>query len=500
MAEKKLTKHQYLGDYINGAFVKSRHGDKYRSISPADLDDTILEWVESDSEHIDLVLEHAQKAYLSWSALEQKDRNKYLLKLAEVYKQNTEEIAVLIARETGKPLWESKQEANALSAKIKVTLEESLPLVQNRTVSQNTSMVKEEICYRSKGVFVVIGPFNFPMHLPNGQILSALACGNTVIFKPSELTPACGQIMAQCFHQAGFPKGVFNMVQGSGSIAQIFVQDELVDGVLFTGSYKTGKHIKKLTWDNPHKIVALEMGGKNSSIVWKSANVQQAVWEVFNGAYLTTGQRCSSTSQIILHPHIRKSFLDQFLDLTKKVKIGHWQNNPFMGPLINSKSVDNYLTVLQKAKNTSTASVLIEGSKIPNLNGYFVSPTVVENFYYEEELFAPLVSIYTTDSKEKVWELVNQSGYGLCLSVFAEEKDKTFVQQLFQKAKVGVFHWNVKSNGASSHLPFGGMGKSGNHQPAGLFAVLSCMTPVACRKKIKTTEFCLDDEKKHFFN
>ncbi len=503
--KKSLREENYKGDYIDGQFIKPSsgvNGGEKKCISPADLDDVVLRWQEGPALTSELAVDCAKKSYGMWAGLRQEERNQYLVQLDRVYKQKMEEIAILIARETGKPLWESRQEAKALQDKIEVTLKESLPLVKNRVVSDRGALVKEQICYRSRGVFLIIGPFNFPLHLPNGQLLSALLCGNTVVFKPSENTPACGQKLAECFHLAGFPKGVFNMVQGGAETAQALVKNPSIKGVLFTGSYKVGLDIQKKVLNQPQKILALEMGGQNTSIVWKSADIDWAVWEVLNGAYLTAGQRCSSTSQVILHPSVKDKFIQQFLDLTKRIKVGHWREDPFMGSLINQSAINRYETLLKAVKNNSQANILLEGRRLSDLNGYFVSPSVVENFCLEEEVFTPFLSVHTTGEEEKIWDLVNRSGYGLCLSVFAKEED-TFVQNLFQNAEVGVFHLNMRTNGASSHLPFGGLGKSGNDRPAGLFTVLSCVDPIAYRTKKTKGEFSINEatnQKNWFLN
>ena len=491
----KITKNngplKSLGDYIGGIFLKSPNkGQNHLVQSPADLNDKVFEWA-SYPDHIEKACETAHKAYPLWSAFSQKERNNLLLKLSRIYKAKAEEIAVLISRETGKPLWESQTEAKALSQKIDITLKKALPLVQDSRVRGNDSKkeVQEKIHYRSKGVFLVLGPFNFPAHLPNGHIIPALATGNTVIFKPSEKTPATAQKLTQCFDLAGFPKGVFNLVQGDANTAKALVQHPFVDGILFTGSYAVGQKIKQSLLNQPQKILALEMGGKNSTLIWKDANIDKAVEEVIKGAYLTCGQRCSSTSRIILHKEIKHTFLKKFIAKSKNIKIGHWSENPFIGPLIDEKATQTYNTAIQVAKKEG-ALFHLTGERLQNLNGYYVSPSIVEpknfiatSFYQNEELFSPFVTIYSVAEEEEALNLINSSGYGLCFSVFTQ--NKAVVQRMCQKAKVGVFHWNLSTNGASSHLPFGGLGKSGNDRPAGLFSVYSCVTPVAYRQQTR---------------
>ena len=475
------------GDYIGGAFVQSCKAPKRIIYSPADLDDKVFEFF-SESDQTESACESAQKAYPAWSSLSQESRNAHLMKLADVYREKQEEIAVLISREIGKPLWESRQEARSLSQKVDVTLNKALPLIKDTPLFSVGSGDRGKIVYRSKGVFLVLGPFNFPLHLPNGYIIAALAAGNTVIFKPSDKAPASAEKWAECFDLAGFPEGVFNLVQGGVSTARTLVQNKNINGIFFTGSYVTGRKIQEQTLDQPQKILALEMGGKNSALVWKDADMETAVHEILKGAYLTCGQRCSATSCLILHKKIKEEFMEKFVQLSKEIKIGHWKSNPFMGPLISKDKVEQFIKLGKEAKEQK-AFIYLSGRKLRQFNGYYVSPTIVEpmacdpdSFYQNEELFMPFVVVYCVSQEEEALDLINQSPYGLCLSVFS--KEEAFVKRICQKARVGVFHWNLSTNGASSYLPFGGLGKSGNDRPAGLLAIHSCVTPVAWKQKI----------------
>ncbi|MDE0119508.1 MAG: aldehyde dehydrogenase family protein [Bdellovibrionales bacterium] len=490
MKEKAVLKSK--GDYIAGNFIKEFGKKKECTIfSPADLNDKVFSF-SSCLDHVEPALEAASRAYPSWSSLNQEERNGYLKKLALIYQEKSEEMAVLISREVGKPLWESQMEVRALSQKIDITLRESLPLVQDTSLSSLKSGAKGKIAYKSRGVFLVLGPFNFPLHLPNGHIISALATGNTVIFKASDKSPASAEKWAECFHLAGFPKGVFNLIQGGADIAQSLIGSPLLDGVLFTGSYGVGKNIQKQMEDQAQKILALEMGGKNSSLVWKDADVKTAVYEVLKGAYLTSGQRCSACSRLILHKEIKEEFLSCFIPLSKKLSIGHWRDNPFMGPVIDEKATESFEAV-KKEVEEEQATWLMLGERLSHLNGYYVSPSLVEprkylspSFYQNEELFLPFLVLYVVEEEEEAISLINQSAYGLCLSVFSQEE--AFAKRVFQKSRIGVFHWNLGTNGASSRLPFGGLGKSGNDRPAGLFSVYTCTTPVAWMQKDFSTE------------
>ena len=492
------------GDYIGGRFVKAKgSNNKERLIkSPADLKDQVFSFF-SDPDHIEPACFLAKKAFPAWAALRQSARNVYLKKLSRVFKAREKEISFLIARETGKPLWESLLEAKALSQKIEITLNKALPLVQDtKLLPLKPGFTKGKIFYRPQGALLALGPFNFPVHLPLGHIVPALALGNTVVFKPSEKTPASGEILSECFHQAGFPKGVFNMLQGGADTAKALLKASEISGVLFTGSYSVGRKIKQELLDHPEKTLTLEMGGKNSALIWKDASMKSALHEVLKGAYLTAGQRCSSTSRLILHKDIKHTFLKSFIALSRKIKVGHYSENPFMGPLIDEKAKLRFLSAGLKAQQQNALMHLKPEILKTQFKGFYVRPAILEpskydpkSFYQNEELFCPLVAVYTVETEEEVFHLVKQGGYGLLLSVFC--KSRAFAKKALEQARVGVLHWNLSSSGASSLLPFGGKGKSGNARPAGLFTVRQCSDPIAWMEKSGPQKnFLLD---KNFF-
>lgn len=474
----------HLGDYIQGEFVKiKRKDDEWSVVSPADLQDKIID-VQSESEHVEKACLAAKSAFRAWASKSVSERKEYLLKLKQEFTNRAAEMAECISRETGKPLWETKLEAQALSSKIDITLEHSLKLVSDERIANALPNVEGVIRHKPRGVMAVIGPFNFPAHLPNGHIIPALITGNTIVFKPSDKTPATGQLYAEIIHAAGFPAGVFNLVQGRAQLSRRLVSHADVDGVLFTGSYDVGLKIKQDTMEHYWKLLALEMGGKNTTLVWEDADITKAVYETLIGAYFSTGQRCSCTSKIVLHKSIRDKFLTAFHDAAKKIKIGHWSEPVFMGPLISEDSMNNYLKFQEVAKREG-CELLMRGKALElNKSGYYVSPSIslVDKFnpnsiYQKTEIFGPNVAVYTVDNYEEAVEIINSGGYGLVSAVFT--KNKSLYETLLIDARVGLLNWNRTTNGASSRMPFGGMGKSGNDRPSGHFAVQYCTVPVS---------------------
>jgi len=475
----------YLGDYIDGRFIIPDRADgEFKDISPSDLKDEIMV-LHYRYDHVQAATKAAKRAFLPWARLPQEKRNEYLRRLKEMYITHTAEFQEIIARETGKPFWEALTEVRAMINKIDITLDVSMKLVLDEKVENALPGVDGFVRHRPRGVMAVLGPFNFPGHLPNGHIIPALATGNTVVFKPSELTPAVGQFMAQMYEKAQFPKGVFNLVQGIAETGKRLVVDEDVDGILFTGSYETGLKIKQATLDHHWKILALEMGGKNATIVWDDADLNKAIYESTIGAFWTAGQRCSGTSRIILHKSIAEKFVDKFYDTAKKLSIGHWKNNPFMGPLINAEAVEKYLR-FQEIAQREGAERLMRGKAldVENYPGFYVTPSIClvkeyrpESVYQKSEIFGPNVAIYEVDDFDEALKLNDSTGFGLVTSIFTKRRE--LYEETRLRARVGIVNWNRTTNGASSRLPFGGIGKSGNDRATAHYAVQYCTIPVA---------------------
>lgn len=475
---------EFKGDFIDGRFVKIDKADEqWEMPSPANLKDIVFR-SSARYDHVDQAVSAAREAYLPWAHMGLEKRKEHLLRLKEVFSAGAEELARLIARETGKPLWESKTEAAALANKINITLNHSMKLVAEEEVKDALPGVNGYIRHKPRGVMAVVGPFNFPAHLPNGHIIPALATGNTVVFKPSDKTAAVGQWMAEAYQKAEFPAGVFNMVQGRAETGKRLSNHDNVDGVLFTGSYEVGLKIKQDTLTQFWKLLALEMGGKNASIVWDDADLTKAVYESLIGSFMSSGQRCSCTSRIILHRKIRDQFVDQFYASAKKIKIGHWNEPVFMGPLISSDSVEKFIRYQEIAKREGAESLMRGKALSLEHEGYYVTPSIniVNQFdpksvYQKSEIFGPNVAIFTVDSIEEALAINNSSGFGLVMSIFT--KNKALYEKALIEAQVGNVNLNRTTNGASSRMPFGGMGKSGNDRPSAHYAVQYTTVPVS---------------------
>ena len=474
----------FKGDFIGQKFVSNdRTDEEWEVPSPADLKDIVIR-PHATFDHVEMAVQAARKAYLPWAHAGVAKRKEYLMRLKEVFTARGAELTEIIARETGKPLWESKTEAASIVNKIDITLNHSMKLVAEEHLKDALPGVDGYIRYKPRGVMAVIGPFNFPAHLPNGHIIPALITGNTVVFKPSDKTPASGQWMASCYQEAGFPEGVFNLVHGRGEVGKRLANHDQVDGVLFTGSYEVGLKIKQDTMTHFWKLLALEMGGKNATVIWEDADLKKAVYESLVGSFMSAGQRCSCTSRIILHKSVRDQFVEQFYAAAKRLKIGHWRDEVFMGPLISADSVEKFIRYQEIAKREGAESLMRGKALSLEPGGYYVTPSInlVQKFdpksvYQKSEIFGPNVAIFTVDDFDEALAINNSSGFGLVMSLFT--KNRALYEKALIEAQVGVLNLNRTTNGASSRLPFGGMNKSGNDRPSAHFAVQYCTVPVS---------------------
>lgn len=489
--------YELKGDYFDGQFYleTSPHSLTGREASdgliekycPANIEQKL--WLCTiDHKHIDKVLESAQGGFKTWKKLSVDERCTYLNKYKECVVQRKDEIARAIALETGKPLWESQTEVNGVIAKVDVTIKDSLDRIKTQQYENIMPNTNGTVYYKPLGPCVVIGPFNFPCHLANGQILSALAAGNSVIFKPSEKTIYAPQLLMECFHQAGFPKGVVNFINGAAETAKRLVRDKSVKGIYFTGSVEVGKSILELASSDLSKLVALELGGKNTSIVHSDASMDHALAELLNACFLTSGQRCVSTSKVAIHKSLREPFLEKFHALAKKIIIDHpidYQVEPFMGPLIDARSCEHYVSFMGMAKREGAEEVM-RGKQLTDkmYKGYYVSPSIhfvekpdPKSHFLNTEIFGPNCIFTEYNEIEEAIDFANYGDYGLAGSIFTN--DQEIAKKCIDEIDVGIFNVNRSTVGASSRLPFGGVKDSGNHRPAAVAMIDSCVHPLS---------------------
>jgi succinylglutamic semialdehyde dehydrogenase len=483
---------KYLGNFINGCFVVPR-GSVRRLVSedPGDLSRPVGEVLFSVSA-VAPAVEAARAAFKRWSALGFKERETYLVKFQKALRKSSKALALLITREMGKTFAESEGEVARILTKVDSarTLEPRLV----REVSHEAQKgVRGSLRFRPRGVVAVLAPFNLPAHLAVSPAISALATGNAVVLKPSEITPFVGQFLAGLWREARLPAGVFNLVQGTGSVGEALVGHRHVDAILFTGSWRTGSKVREAAAHDPHKLCALEMGGKNAAIVLKDADLALAVPETVKGAYLTTGQRCNATSRILVEKAIAEEFISRFLKETDRLSIGYGtEKGVFMGPVASKRGFDRVRRFLRLAPAEGFRVLRAGGVPTLEKKGYYLRPSVHlkegpprfgarDGTYTDEELLGPDAAIYVVKNIEEAIALNNRPRYGLVASVFTRSR-KNF-GRILREAENGLVHWNVSTVQSSSRLPFGGLKRSGNDRPAGFFTPYLCTIPTASLEK-----------------
>jgi succinylglutamic semialdehyde dehydrogenase len=466
-------------DFIGGRWV-GVPGDAVQSRDPSAPDRVI--WSGTPKvQHAHDAVAAARGAFVAWRSLGFDARAALLRRFAESCGKHAERLAQTITAEMGKTLAESRAEAKLLQDKVAITLEPAT-LARVTGFEVDAGAGKRGACeFRPLGVMAVIGPFNFPAHLPNGHWVPALLLGNTVVFKPSDRTPAVGQVIAEIAEEAGFPAGVFNVVQGGSEIASALVAHHDIDGILFTGSFPVGRRIVEANLDRPGRMIALEMGGSNAAIVWNDADLRRAVIECVRGAYVTTGQRCTCTRRIIVHESIAERFVTAFCKLasTAIVAPGTDPEPVFMGPVV-SESARAAVLERQATLARQGGRVLLEATAFDR-PGWFLGPGLVQVERFSRasdcETFGPLAQLSVVTSLDAAIEQANASDFGLVASVFTG--DQRIWNASVDQLRVGCLNWNTGTAGASSKLPFGGLGRSGNLRPAGSFAVDLGVYPLA---------------------
>ncbi|MSQ90218.1 MAG: aldehyde dehydrogenase family protein [Phycisphaerales bacterium] len=473
-------------DFIDGTFRELRSAtdsggcESVASCDPAEP--TTAVWSGSaELGHVDLAVSAARRAAESWRGSGEASRRTRLGAWREVLIANEERIARLITLETGKTLAESHLEAKALAEKVSITLE---PQSSSRVTGFDfaVSPTRRGVCaFRPHGVVAVLGPFNFPAHLPNGHFLPALLAGNTVVFKASERAPAVGQLLAELAELAAFPKGVFNVIAGGPRVAALLCDHDAIDGILFTGSWSVGRRILAANLDRPGRLIALEMGGSNAAIVCSDCHLKQAVIECVRSAFATAGQRCTCTRRIIVDASIADAFIPLFAKVASTLVIGPGDSHDpvFMGPVISSAARDAVL-LFQSQRARAGAVVILPATKLDRA-GWFISPGVLQVQRFDaatdEECFGPIVQIAVAESDEDAITQANASQFGLAAAVFTASEDRW--QRIAPQIRAGCINWNVGTAGASSRLPFGGLGRSGNNRPAAAFSLDYCVAPIA---------------------
>ncbi|SFK23587.1 succinylglutamate-semialdehyde dehydrogenase [Caulobacter sp. UNC279MFTsu5.1] len=418
----------------------------------------------------------ARKAFLAWADRSREERIAVLRRYKDVLAARTATFAEALSRETGKALWETKAELGSMAGKV----EASIKAYDERTGEHANDMAfgRAVLRHRPHGVMAVLGPFNFPGHLPNGHIVPALLAGDTVVFKPSEETPLAGQLLVEALEEAGVPPGVVNLVQGGREVGQALIDQE-IDGLLFTGSAAAGAFFRRHFADRPDVILALELGGNNPLVVWDAGDAEAVAALVVQSAFITTGQRCSCARRLIVSDDAAgRAVIDAVAALSERLVIGPWngREEPFMGPLISDRAAAMALAGAKAMPGKAVRAM----TAVDGLSRAFVSPGLVEvtgETVPDEELFAPLLQVRRVGSFEEAITAANATRYGLSAGLVSNETARW--DHFLKRIRAGVVNWNRPTTGAAGTMPFGGLGSSGNHRPSAYYAADYCAYPVA---------------------
>ncbi len=468
---------QSKGQYINGQWIKGS-GVILESINPG-YGTLLWQGTNATEQEISTACHAAQQSLLSWSSLDFDQRAKYTQRFAQQIEKKRDQLAHLIALETGKPLWEAHTEVNAVIGKVNL----SIQACHERTWTKITKAAEANACLRFKphGVVVVLGAFNFPAHLSNGHIIPALLAGNTILYKPSEQAPAVAEFIMQCWHESELPPGVINCLQGDAACGEVLLSQD-IQGVYFTGSYATGLRIHQQFSGKPEVILALEMGGNNPLVIDEVSDLNTAVYHTLLSTLLTAGQRCTCARRVIIPDSDQgDEFLKRFIKTCSTIKVGPFDQKPepFIGPVISHIQALKHIHSQKKLIESGGASLLpmaLLAEDTGLLSPGIIDMTNVKN-PPDEEIFAPLIQIYRYHDFEQAINLANQTRYGLVAGLLSNNEQH--YHQFYQQVRAGLINWNKPTTGAASSLPFGGVGLSGNHRPSAYFAADYCSYPVA---------------------
>lgn len=421
----------------------------------------------------------ARAAWPRWAAQPIAVRIETLRRFVNAVRAHEEELVDLIARETGKPLWDARGEVAAVMGKVDI----SVAAYSERTGQKRLDAAmgaRQALRHKPHGVMAVLGPYNFPAHLPNGHIVPALLAGNAVVFKPSEKTPAVGEMLVRLYHEAGVPPDCVRFLPGGPEEGRALTAHPDIDGVLFTGSAQTGIAINRQFAAQPGKILALEMGGNNPVILWDTPEINNAATLIVQSAFLSSGQRCTAASRLI----VRDSMADAAIAEVKKiadrliVDHPHADPTPYMGPVIDNETADglteSFLYLM------SNGGRPIKHMVRPVKGRPFLTPAIIDVTAMKDrpdvELFGPLLQVIRVPDFDSALAEANNTRYGLSAALIGGTPEE--YNQFWTAIRAGIVNWNRPTNGASSAAPFGGVGISGNHRPSAYYAADYCAYPV----------------------
>lgn len=466
--------------FINGQWVEA-HGERWTKQDPV-TQQPLWQANAANEQDVANACQSARQAFDGWAKTPLTERVAIVERFAKLLEEHKAQLAQIISQETSKPRWETLTEVASMIGKVAI----SVKAYHDRTGYSETSMADgvASLRHRPHGVMAVFGPYNFPGHLPNGHIVPALIAGNTIVFKPSELTPWTAEETVKLWQQAGLPNGVLNLVQGGRDTGIALSQSDEIDGLLFTGSANTGYALHKQMAGKPEKMLALEMGGNNALIVddLDDEGIDAAVNLTIQSAFISAGQRCTCARRLLVKQgKSGDAFIERLVEVAKNLVVGDWNTEPqpFMGGVISLKAAKDMLNAQQTLLDNG-ATALLEMRSLKE-NSSLLSPAILDvtnvKDIADEEFFGPLLMIYRYDNFDEALNIANNTKFGLSVGLISPKRD--LFERLLNEAKAGIVNWNKPLTGASSAAPFGGVGASGNHRPSAYYAADYCAWAMA---------------------
>ena len=452
------------GSYIAGKWYHPESDSMVKNVNPSDTDDVIATFPRAGAADALRAIEVAQKTFESWRKVPAPERGRIVWRAVEIARRRHEELAQTLSREEGKIIKEARGEITKGINVMEFYAGEGFR-IEGKTLPSEAPDTFTYTLRRPLGVVGLITPWNFPWAIPVWKSAPALVAGNTVVFKPAELTPATASLMVEIFEEAGLPPGVLNMVVGSGSIVgQVIVDHPAVKALSFTGSNDIGGALYVSAARRGAKVTC-EMGGKNAVVVMWDADIERVIPAVHGGAFGSTGQRCTATSRLIVHPDVKDQLLDALLEKARGIKIGNpLDETVHMGPAVDQKQLDQDMRYIEIARSEGARLLLGGELETDAGKGFFVKPTIFDNVeppmrIFREEVFGPVLSVATASNLNEAIKMANAVEFGLTTSIFTRDIDHAM--RYVEEAEAGMIHINEPTIGGEAQLPFGGVKATG---------------------------------------
>ncbi len=460
------------GDYVLGSFLKPEHVDGYiNAVNPGDRSDLLGRFPFS-ARSVDDAVDAATTGAARWRRLGLMDRAAAVRRFRDQLQTHGEALSRLVCRENGKPIWEARQEVAAALRTIDLYLDDGLGLIAPRIIEE----IGARTDHLPRGVVGIVCPYNLPVQLAVGTSVAAVLCGNSVVMKPSKFTPGIGQAIVELWDRCKLPRGVVNLVQGSGSVVGArLVSHPGLDALVFVGSYESAREVRRATVDRPELPTLCLTGGKGIALVLDDAEVDRSVYEILVGACLTTGQRHNSTARVILTEKVWNAVVPELVRRAGRLQIGYGLSpDTFMGPVISENFRSRYKkygrAVMAKGHR---AHIEADSVEVPGMRGNYVRPAIYEmdwrsgNGFLNEEPPGPTILLYKVADWQEAIHLHNQALYRLCASVFTRT-DNPNLGEIKEGLRTGALNINRSTIGTSLRLPSVGLGRAGNGVVAGM--------------------------------